>query len=111
MPRNYVMTYAPAAKVEALNDYLVSLFGDDPGTQEISLNAYEDGQDETVATHSMGVANCSQGQTNAIVAAMNANVSLAGCDCQTYPVAGAATDFWAEALAAWNIRPVVPVVP
>ena len=111
MPRHYVMTYAPAAQVPALNDYLVELFGDDPGTDEITINAYLDGATPTVATHSMGVANCSQGDTNAIVAALNGQQSLAGCDCLTYPLSGAQPDFWAEALAAWGVRPVVPETP
>lgn len=111
MPRHYVQTYAPAEKVDVLNDYLVDLFGDDLGTQEITLNAYLDGGTPTVATHSVGVANCSQADTNAIVAALNGQPSLAGCDCLTYPASGPQVDFWSEALAAWGVQPVVHEVP
>lgn len=108
MARHDVMTMVPAASYQSANNFMVGMFGDDPGSEEISLNAYLDGQDPAVATHSLGVANCSQADTNSLAGYMAAT---SGCDSKTYPTAGSGANFWADALALWNLKPAVPTVP
>ena len=85
---------------------MVGLFGDDPGSVEISLNAYIDGQDSTVATYSVGVSNCSQADATTLQNYM----TTTGCGSAVYP-AGSGEDYWAEALRLWGLKPVVAVVP
>ena len=106
MPRKDVMTKVPAAKLAEANDFMVSMFGDPPGSQEISLNAYVDGQISTVGTHSLCVANCSQAQANSLAAYMG---QTEGCASAAYPVGSG--DYWAKAFDLWGLKPVDPVVP
>lgn len=107
MSRKDVLTGVPAGQLDAANSYMVGLFGDDPGTQEISLNAYVSGQDQTVATVSVAVANCSNADASNL---SNYMTTTPGCSVALYP-GGSGTDYWAEALRLWNYNPVVTVVP
>lgn len=106
--RHDVMSKVPATALAAANDFMVGMFGDDPGSQEISLNAYVDGSDPTTATHSIGVANCSQADTNSLASYL---AGAEGCGSKVYATAGSGADFWADALAEWSLKAVVPSVP
>jgi hypothetical protein len=105
--RHDVMVKTPTVHFDSVNAYMVTLFGDDPGTQEIGLNAYLAGADPTAATHSMGVANCSQADTDSLTAFLAA---LDGCDSAVYD-AGSGEDYWAEAGRLWDLKHVQPVIP
>lgn len=102
--RQQVTTFATAAAMAALNDFMVGLFGDDPGSEEITLNAYLDGADPSAATHSFGVANCSQADADSIGAYTDA---VEGTDSAAYPASGPMPG-WDVALARWGLKPVVP---
>lgn len=105
MPRHDVLSKVPADKLAEANAYMVGLFGEDPGTQVISLNAYEDGNDPQVATHSLSNINCSQAETNSLTSYMGVT---AGCAALTFAPPGSGQDRWAAALAAWGLKPVMP---
>lgn len=106
MARHDVMTKVPVAQYAAANAFLVGLFGDDPGSEEIALNAYLDGEESSVSTYSIGVCNCSQSDTNALVSYMS---GAEDCASNVYATAGSGADFWADALSLWNLRPTVPI--
>lgn len=103
MARKNVAAKITAAQAEAVNAYMVDLWGDDPGTQEFVLNAYVDGADEDIATHAFSVSNNSQADANSLCGFLQA---LTGCDGQQYPISPS-QNWWAVAFSLWGLKPVV----
>lgn len=104
MPRLMVLTMVTEESYEAVNAYMIGMYGDPPESVEIDMNAYIDGQNQAVATHSFGCANCSMSEGNALAAYVN---SLDGCAAQTFDPTEE-VDYWAWAGSNWNLKPVVP---
>jgi hypothetical protein len=105
--RQYVATKVTAAELQAVNDYLVDLFGDDPDSEEITLNAYVDGADPSVATHSFSNMNTSAADALSIASEL---VSHAGCDSRHRNYTSGSYS-WDDARMIWNLRPIVPMTP
>lgn len=103
MSRKYVATYATAETVGAFNDAIASIYGDDPGTQEISLNAYIDGDDPTIATHSFSNMNMAESEAAAVIVYVGSHL---GTDAIARDIA-AGSYTWDFALAWYNLKPVV----
>jgi hypothetical protein len=102
MARKQVLSMVPADKYDAANAFLIGLFGDEPGSEEISMNAYLNGEDPSIATHSLGNCNCS---TADAVTWENYLAVTDGCASMTFP-ATQQIDSWALALSAWNLKQV-----
>lgn len=110
MPRQYVVTSATTGTArDSLNSFLIGLFGDDPGSEEVPVaNAYLVGEDPAVATHSFGCMNVSQADSNSIQTFCGATEGCAAYE--VGPTAGGASyDFWAIGLDQFALKPAVPV--
>ena len=103
--RQYVMTKVPAAELAGVNDFLVDLFGDDPGSEEITLNAYVGGSDPTVATHSFCNMNTSAADAGTIASELANNHT--GCDSRSRNYTSGPFG-WSDAALVWNLYPVTP---
>lgn len=97
-----VLSMVPADEYEAANAFLVGVYGDPPDAVEFDMNAYLDGEDSAVATHSLGDSVMSA--ADAITFA-NSLAVRDGCASMTFPSAQS-IDPWALALSAWNLRQV-----
>jgi len=104
MPRLMVLTMVTAEKYTEVNAYMIGMYGDPPESVEIDMNAYLDGGNQAVATHSFGCANCSLAQGNALAAYV---ASLDGCASQTFD-ATEEVNYWEWAGENWDLYPVVP---
>ncbi len=114
MPRQYLLIKTPQSELVAVNDVLVAIFGDDPGTMEFSMAAYLDGEDPEITTHWMCNINCAQAQVDYLVGQDGVSgylYSKPGVAGLRYPIVSPAHDSWAEALANWGLKPVAPTGP
>jgi hypothetical protein len=100
MARKNVLVKCAAAQMQVVNDKIVDLYGDDPGTQEISLNAYVGGNDPYTATHSIACVNMPEVDAATLVTFVAA---ISGCDTATFPTSQV-VDFWTCAYDLWSLN-------
>ncbi len=107
MARKNVLCMVTADKMVQVNAYMVGLYGDPPESQYLSLNAYLDGEDESVGTHSISNSNVYQADADTLESYVNA---VDGCGAAQYPLSPP-PNLWANALSLWNLKPAVTQVP
>jgi hypothetical protein len=108
MPKQWVIMMVPSAKKATVNPYLVGLFGDDPGTDLLPLNAYLDGQADDVGTHCVIRTASPQSEADQLVAFFT-HPDQAGCGIYTEELQQGVPGpmVWAYAEATWDLLPVV----